>query len=501
MKNSKLIDILGKLEMEEVIRLKQFIVSPYFVKQESLANFVSIILNEYPQFEGDSLEEEILYQMLFPGKVFKESTLLKLMNQTITTIHQFLTFENFSNDQSEFGTRLLEELRKKGIGKEFQRVATDLNLELENGKKDQQHYYQLMRFENEMDIYYNGSKEYLGYSQYLQSKASALDTFYISAKLRTVCEMINRQNIFSTEYEISMLEVVLNYVEKNIIKFENHSAVSIYYRILLTLSQPSKEENYFILTDLLDKKGNEFSTKELKEMYTFAMNYCIKQLNSGRIDYEAHLFKLYRKLIETSLIYDNDYISQWDYKNIVSTSLRLAEFEWTENFIWNYKEKLHPNFRDVAFDYNLASLHYEKKEFAKALRALNQFNDALKKVSDPDFNDTFYNLDSRTMFLKIYYESDEDDTLRTTIDSFKSYLLRNKKLSERQRKIYLNLLKYTNKLNHLRQKFLINPNIKNMRSSIRYSIKGLKNDIQLDKNIVNLSWLQLRLEELEKKVG
>ncbi len=484
--------------MDEIALLQQFISSPYFIKQQSIIDFASIILKEYPFFESLDLDDEALYQKLYPGNKFKRTTLFKLMNQMIACVNQFLAFENYRKDYEDQGPRLLEELRKKGIWNEFQRVATKLNEEFESGKKDQQHYYHQMRFENELDNYYNLSKEHLGYSQYLQKKANALDTFFISSKLRVVCDMVNRKNILSYDYEISMLDIILDYVEANNDKFENHSAVSIYYRILLTLTKSQEEENYFKLIDLLDKASNDFTREELKEMYLYAKNYCIKKLNSGRVDYEGHLFRLYCRLIETGLIYDNNSISQWDYKNIISTSLRLAEFEWTENFIQYNKAKLHPDFREVAYNYNLASLLYEKKEFASALKTLNLFNEALKKVSDSEFNDTFYNLDSRSMFLKIYYESLEEDILWATIESFKSYLLRNRKLSDRQRKIYLNLLKYTKKLIHQREKLKLNPKVKNVKNAIRYSVKKLKNEIQMDKDIVNMSWLIARIDEFEK---
>ncbi len=500
MKNYKLIDILKKFDGEEILLLKQFVLSPYFVKQQSVIEFATIVLTEFPSFESLDLDDQALYKLLYPGKKYKRTTIFKLMNQMIACINQFLTIENFRKDYEDQGPRLLEELRKKGIGSEFQRVSSKLNDEFETGKKDQEHYYHLMRFENELDTYYNLSKEHVGYSQYLQKKANALDTFFISSKLRIVCDMVNRKNILSYDYEISMLDVILDYVESDINRFENHSAVSIYYRILLTLTKPAIEENYFKLIELLDRASNDFTREELKEMYIYAKNYCIKQLNSGRVDYESHLFNLYCKLIETGLIYDNHIISQWDYKNIISTSLRLSEFQWTENFIQYNKEKLHPDFREVAYNYNLASLLYEKKDFPGALRTLNLFNDAMKKVSDPQFNDTFYNLDSRTMFLKIYFESNEDETLWATIESFKSYLVRNKKLSERQRKIYLNLLKYTKKLIHQRDKLLENRGSRVVKYPIRYSVKKLKNEISLDKNIVNLSWLLARIDEFEKEL-
>ncbi len=497
MQNSKLVRILKKFSQEEITSLKQFMGTPYFVKRVSLRDFAFAILNEYPKFDSRVLDEEVLYKVLYPGQEFQSKTILRLMTEMIANVNEFLVLENFLKDKEDHGPRLMEELRKKNLGFELKSMATKIADKIESGKKDQQHFYQLMRFENELGIYYNQSKEHEGYSQHLQNRANALDTFYISTKLRIVCEMFNRQNIFSVEYEISILDAILEYVERNIQKSENQSSVNIYYRILFTLTNPSDEENYFKLIDLLDKAENDFSSEELKEMYTFAMNYCIKQLNNGRVEYESHLFRLYCKLIETGLIYENNYISQWDFKNIIATSLRLSEMEWTEDFINSNKDKITPAFKDVSYHFNLANLYYEKGEFVSAVKTLHQFDDALKKVSDPDFDDTFYNLDSRSMFIKIYYESKEDDTLRATIETFRSYLVRNKKISDSRRKNYLNLLKYTKKLSDQRQRLMYRSN----KRTTKVNINKLKNEINSDKKIINLSWLQARVEELEKEVG
>ena len=495
-KDSKLIEILKLLDKQEIERFSLFMSSTYLVPQKKVAELADIILREYPDFNNDRLLAENIYQQLYPGQKFQFRTLKSYMSLLVSYLYKFFVAEKTFSDNIEQNLSLIEELRKRELGQEFLRIGSALRPKLEKEKKDRHFYYKLFRFENEMDTYHIANKEFLNSSDSLQQKANSLDIFFLYSKLSLICEMINRQNIFSYDYDISMLDFVLDYAERNFERLESYPAVGAYYRILLTLTYPSREENYFKLIDLLDKTSNEFSKEELKDMYAYAMNYCIKQLNSGRIDYEGHLFKLYGKLIETGLIYDNNHISQWDYKNIIATSLRVSEFEWTENFIHSNKDRINPGFREVAYAFNLANLYCEKKEFANALKTLHKFDDALKKISDPDFDDTFYNLDSRSIFIKIYYESNEDDLLKATIDAFKSYLLRNKKISERRRKIYLNLLKYTKKLSDQRYRLRYGTDAR-----VKANVRKLKGAISEEKNLVNLSWLQARVEELEKEVG
>src|SRR5690606_12553717 len=125
-----------------------------------------------------------------------------------------------------------------------------------------------------------------------------------------------------------------------------------------------------------------------------------------------------------------------NYKNIVTLGIRLKEFDWTDRFIEKYKETLAPQFRQNAYTYNLASYYVGKKEYKSALKLL-------QKV---EFVDVFYHLDAKAMMLRMYYELDDTEALESLMQTFKAYLNRNKLISNYQNEVYLNLIKYTQKV-------------------------------------------------------
>jgi hypothetical protein len=494
MENSKLIEILKKLDVSEIERLKTFMVSPYFIKQQSLSTFGSLILQEYPLFQTDKVNEKNLYEAVFPGQKFQNQTIYDLMTLMVTAINQFLAVENFLEDGIDEKLRMLRKLRKMDAGKEFLRISNKLLKSLGNGYKDHEYYLNLMRYENELDNYFILSKGHLGYSPNLQNGADSLDLYYLSSKLKLACDMMNRQNVFASKYEISLLEEILAYLKENHQKIENAPAIGIYYRIILTLVKPEDEVHFYELKSLLEEATFKFPAEELREMFNFAQNYCIKKINSGRLQYLEELFMLYRKMLDTGIIYEHGFISQWDYKNITSTGLRLNEFDWTEKFIQMNKDRIHPNFRDIAYAYNLANYYFEKKEFKNALRTLNLFNNALKQIGDPEFVDIFYSLDTRIILLKIYFELEDIEPFHASIDSLKLFLIRNKKVAEQQRINYLNFIKYTKKIDSERQKLQLNSSRGNK------PFLKLKERIISEKNIANLTWLQNQIEKLEKEI-
>jgi hypothetical protein len=484
MQGSKLIELLKKLNEKEIKRFRDYINSPYFNKNQSLSAFANIILAEYPGFPSESIRKVHIYKLIFKQEKYDEQKINDLMSYVITSLQNFLALENFFGYELENKLHLLEALRVKDSGKEFLRISNQVQKQLEKAKKDQQYYHHVVRIENELEQYYL-SKESRESDKNLQNKMDALDAYFFCAKLKSACEMVNRQDIYATRYDLPMLDVILKFISDNLHNFNHVPAIGIYYRCMRILTNPEDEESFHVLKELLERNTDNFSKQELKEMYDYAQNYCIKKFNGGNAAYLLEMFNIYVKLIDTELIYENGILSQWDYKNIVSTALRLGFYEWTENFINEHYKYIHTDFQQEAYSYNLAMYHYEKKEYAKALKLLVNL----------DLIDTFYNLGARTTIVKIYYEQDEEQSLRATIDSFTLYLKRNKLLSDQQKIYYLNLLRYTKRLDNERQKILM------MRKKVMpASFSKLKQEINGNVLIANLSWLQGVVEALEKQL-
>ena len=181
---------------------------------------------------------------------------------------------------------------------------------------------------------------------------------------------MNRANIISANYHLRMLEAVLNYIRNNLEEFKNTPAITIYYRILMTLTVSEDITHYRQLIKLLDKNFHLFCHEEARQMYDFAQNYCIKKINWGTISFGKELFTLYKKLLENKIIFKGKYLSQWDFKNIATIALREEEFDWMKNFVQKYKEHVAPEFRKNAFAYNMAAYYFGIEKYREALKLM-----------------------------------------------------------------------------------------------------------------------------------
>jgi hypothetical protein len=226
-----------------------------------------------------------------------------------------------------------------------------------------------------------------------------------------------------------------------------------------------------VLRGLLREHESVVTKEELRDMYKYVLNYCIKKINLGNISWQNELFDIYKTTLENRVLLTEGFLSHRDFKNIVTISLRLHELKWAEVFITRYVPELQAHERENARMYNTANLLFHTGDFSGALRLLQQV----------DFSDIFYDLDARSIVLKTWFELDEEDSFEYHATAFRTFLKRNKSVSEYQRTIYENLILYTSRLMKAGTK--------------RKQIEKLRGELSYKKNVADLRWLLGKIEE------
>jgi len=98
------------------------------------------------------------------------------------------------------------------------------------------------------------------------------------------------------------------------------------------------------------------------------------------------------------------------------------------------------------------------------------------------FEDVFYSIEAKSLLLRIYYEINETDPLLALCDAFKIYLRRNKLIADNKRELYLNYIKFIARLSKIP---------KGKKEALQELLQQLNNT----KHIVNLKWLQQKIQE------
>jgi len=448
MHDSKLILLLRKLPKKFFKRLGQATASPYFNKKTDLPIFYEFLQIHYPNFEDKKVTYEAAYNHVFPNKVFDKKEVGYLMSDLIKLIERVLAIEQMEQDSIMKELYLLDIFNEWNLDKAFNKTFKDaLKVLSQSTSKESQYFYWNYSLNVRENVFFDRQKKHQ-VDDSIQKAMDNLDLFYFAQKLKYCCEMVNRQKVVASEYETNLMDEILHYLTDNPLADEPIIAIySTYLRLGKAVIEneendkdkkqenhlliSEKEKNYFNqLKHLLHQYMHLFSKGEAKGMFILLTNYCVRKIHKGLQEFETDLFSIYQAMLEQDLVLENNYISPWSYMNIITLGVRI-NLEWTEKFIHSYSEFLSPNFKENAYNYNLAYLYFSQERYDDAMSLLN-------KVV---YNDVFYNCEARALLMRIYYMKEETSLLSALAESFRIYLRRNKIITEKRKTLYLNFIK------------------------------------------------------------
>lgn len=462
MKDSKLEELINSLSVHEQKAFRRFLLSPYFNEDK-----IPVKLFDRMIQTGESPSKEALFKKIFSSKKFNDKEWRYITSQLTKHVEYFLTIRYLDQNLSQWKLNNAKALALQDCNKAHTYYFNELKRK--PGIQNADHYYNLFDV-HEAHLNYTGKKQTRKLKLDYENVLHNLDAFYISKKLQLFCEVTNLKNILSGEYPLHLLSELKKLATGP--GFKNIPVIQLYYYVLLTLEEPEEEKHFYSLQKEISKHHHLFPVEELSNLYQYIKNYCVKKINSGVTDYLRVLFSIYKQMLENRRIMYHDYFSQWEFKNVVSISLRLGEKEWCRTFIYKYINYLDPGERKNALTFNLAYLNFINGYFKTAIRMLR----------DVEFTDVFYKIDSRVILLKCYYEMDDFETYFYHASAFRLFLLRNRQISPYQKRINRNLIIFLSKL---------------MRSGASPTkIRRLKEDVLKEKNVADLNWLLEKIDQL-----
>jgi hypothetical protein len=481
MKNRKLVEIFNSLSKPERKDFRAFISSGLLKYNANVLMLLNYLVDNAPYSSDVKLDRELVHSHMFPEKKYNEQRLYDHLSYAQKATEEFLVYLHGRKNEGAKRRALMQELSHRHCDRNFEIVAKAHRRSYEKQLvRDPEFHFSLYTLEQLQDAF--ATRQARNLDGRLQEEAGHLDAFYLAAKLKNLCEMINRKNILQVEYDLILADEIAGHVRENLQRYQGVPAVYLYYQAYLTLTSSEETEHHELLISLLEQHQHQFPDEAVKGLYQFAQNYCIKRLNQGDTSYLEKLFSLYRKQIENGAIFQGRHINQFDYKNVVTVGLRLGENEYIEQFIDDFKSRLPASIRENAYSYNLASFYYETSEFSQALKVLQAV----------DFTDIYYELSGRSLLLKLYYEQEDTEALLALIDSFKMYLRRQKLVSEYQHTVHINLLVFTKKMLRLREQ-----RPKRISEAFVRSVDELLQDIEVKGKITNLNWLKAQVVALK----
>jgi hypothetical protein len=428
MQNSKLVALLRTFETADLRRFDDYLASPYFNKNPNLLAFYRALRALAPDYQAASCDRYLIWEAAHPGRPGSDAEIASQMNALLKQLEAYLGMERYQQVTALRELHMLEAFERRHLEKNFKLQLKRINQGLAAlPAKDDTHFllhYQVAGVEVREMLH----GQVRTYDTNLQQMVDYLDDFYLIARLRLTCELINRQSILSGSYDSRLAGELMAYLRNY--DHEKVPMMAAYYLVLRLLTGEGTKDDFSRLSQLLIQNTAAFGEEYWRELFSYAQNFCIRQVKAGETDYLQDLLVLYRAALETGSLLEGGVLSAWKYKNIASVGLQLQEFAWVESFIHAYRDKLPDEFRDNAFAYNLADLLYHRGEYEQAL----------KNLLKVEFTDVFYSLGTRKMMLMIYFEQGSTEAMLSLISSFRLFLRRNQLISESNRMAYSNFV-------------------------------------------------------------
>lgn len=433
MRGNKAFQVLQTFSSWEFRSLDAYIRSPFFTRQTMILQLWEIVRPLAPDFSAPVLDRQQLFQRLWPDQAYAENQLRYLLTDFTRLLEGFLAYKHWQEAPGRFQQELIEAYAQRGLHKYCSQKSQQLAqiLSQATGLSTQRLH---QRFQLE-EVRYLATESKRQDSYPVQSVLLSLDQMAIAYHLKYACEGINRTRIFQEAGKSSLTPFLLQALKSDP---SLRTPLSDYYQqVYYMLTETAGDVHYYALKESLWAE-TQLAQEERVPLYFFALNYCIRQVNQGKEDFRTESFALYRKALENDILYDErGYLAENHFKNLIALGTRLKAYTWTKSFIETYQFKLEEEIRPNAYCYNLAYLSFAQQDYQQVLQLLQQV----------EFTQVFYQLGAKTLLLRTYFETQEFEALEYLLKSFRTYLRRQKALSDTQRNLYLNLCQVVQMLN------------------------------------------------------
>ncbi len=438
MYDSQLLKILKTLNKADMRELNKFVQSPYLNTRADVVALCHYLVQHHgglPSF----FQKAIVFKAIYPEKKNYDDGIIRfIMHALLKIVKKYLIQKELENRPFSEQMLLIQALRRRNLDNFFeQEIQQAHQLHDENKQRNAEFFFFDYQLQYEQQEFLSLTKRQADMP--LQSATNALTQFYVIEMLRHACVALASEAIVNSNIELPMMSAVLDWVKNHLSDTHNKGDNTQIVMRLFYLTYTSLESKNILifneLYDLLQLNWHLLSESEGRLLRILAINFCIRKSNTGAADVRRRLFELYRSGIDNKLLFENGFLSKFTFKNVVATAILVKEFDWVKTFLDTHKQDIHPREREMMYQFGLASYYFSQKNYDKAMPLLSRF----------EANDAQMSLLTKSMLLRMYYECGEWNVLESLLDSFQTYIRRQKDvgyLSEQ----YSNLIKTVRKM-------------------------------------------------------
>lgn len=426
MRDSKLIQLINQFTTKELEDLESFVF--YLNSNKKSDNKLLLLFKHIRNTVPDNLEKEQVFKNLFPDLDFTEHSkkLRDIMASLVKAIENFIVTNRIINNPLKNKIELLDFYKEKKLVKYQKGTQKALEgLMRVPGRitfRDSQYYYYNYFIYDRASKLNDIRKKEKKHNDEIQSAINNLDVFYLIEQLDYYCIVLNKKLIIdSADIEFHNLKILLNEIESS--PFYKIPAVAIYCSASKMLSDPHNEKHYTELKKLLIQFHTFSNRLSVQNLFIYAQNFTAWKIQNGKESYYNEYLFLYDFQLKNKII---SKIPPSLFKNIVTIILKLGKIDEAETFIEEHIDKIETSVKKEVEKYNFAHLNFSKGKFQQAVDLLTSKVDDTNKVLK--FDDLYYQIGSRILLIKSFYELRDVDKIELFCENFKQFIWQKRKI-------------------------------------------------------------------------
>lgn len=476
MTGSNLFHLLKTLSQEEIKKLEEFIISPYFNNSERVIKLFKAVKKYHPDYLNINLSKKKIYSKLFPGKKYQDNTLRVLIHYLSSLVEKFFAIKRFENNHYEYNLCLARELSERNLCGQYEKVYKhSLKLLDKTEIKNDDHFLYKYEFYSEnldfVSMTNAGIYDKILDKVNIPDITNSLTYFYLSKCLKSYNMILNLKWNYNKSFSKIVFEDLYSKIDISL--YTNVPVIEIYYYLVKLHIESENKAHFYKVIELLHSNKKCIEDYDIANVYINLGNYCIRQIRLGKADFKKERFIIYKEEIKYKTYLINDHMSPKYYMNAVNAGLQSEEFQWVKNFISEYKNCVQENLRDNLFNYCHALYLFYTEKYEKCLLSLSEI-----------VNEDYYlKFQLRTLQLMTFYEINLEESLYSSFDSFRHFIKNNKLMLPEQKNIFLNFIKYLSKV------------VKYRSDDLSFDINLLRSNL-LKEKVTNKDWLLKKIDHL-----
>ncbi len=401
-------------------RLLLFLKSPYFNTNQHLIALMEYLLPFAPKFNHPSLSYQNAYTFIFKSSLplpDAKEAITKLSSKLLKLGEHYLEHESLSEHPFE-GAYFRKKWYRKMHKPEWEEAALrDMNIaQAKYPLKDEYkaHSAYLIEYEQAKLV----STSNLVAEKFDLSKVNtALDHYYLRAKLECLCHMTNHAMVSGQAYDLKEINAIAELLALR--EQQIDAATLIWGKALALLNEPENKSCYLALKIAQREHAPYLSIPENQTIFIY-LSHSARKAFPDQEEYLRELMHLHKAQMEAGCLLTEGFIYPINFLNIIYVAIQQREIAWANTFFREFEAKLDPS-SEKSPDIRLfcqSILFFENREYDAALNALNgaYFKDIQLKLSE------------RRLRLKIYLELGYIETFLDQINTFRKFLSVNKNI-------------------------------------------------------------------------